>query len=608
MFNLAAVEDTPNTVNILLMGETGVGKSTFVNSFANYIRTDDFEKARKLPTPLVLIPTRCTVYGTNSMEGQNLTVGFDENETQDVGSSATQCVKNYMFPLEGENLLLRFIDTPGLGDTAGPDKDDKHCEAILSYLSQLDKINAICLVMKPLNDRNTVHFSYCVRRILSQLHKSACDNLIFLFTNTKGSDYTPGSTFALLKEMKAELASKPPFVNIPLEKNNVFCLDNECFKHLLALNFKIELFSRTLESCVTSWQISCEEIVRFIRYVQNLPAHNVKRTISINETKELILKLSKPLFDICQLMQENITILNTKEQESARANQTIEELKRNLYKPVVDIEIVKLENSAMVCTGSKCVDKLEVGQITKSAYRTRCHEKCFLSAVTYDVVGHWLLATCSKMYTFRSAPSCKHCGCSYKLHMITFYDTKLVEKSVFSEDVVSDIDSETKQLQKLQECIDTIKREKGELQQELDYISECTAKFACFLQNNAITSSYDSFHEYVYLSLQREKSLGDRTNQAVVNNLTEILTRHENLVKVLKEKLSRDVDRTEVTAESLYKDAQELFNLKHAGPKIKEIFDARAACMKNAVKPPFKTVVAEKIPKWFFKRGTVART
>ena len=87
--------------------------------------------------------------------------------------------------------------------------------------------------------------------------------------------------------------------------------------------------------------------------------------------------------------------------------------------------------------------------------------------------------------------------------MITFYDTKLVEKSVFSEDVVSDIDSETKQLQKLQECIDTIKREKGELQQELDYISECTAKFACFLQNNAITSSYDSFQEYLYLSLQR---------------------------------------------------------------------------------------------------------
>ena len=92
-----------------------------------------------------------------------------------------------------------------------------------------------------------------------------------------------------------------------------------------------------------------------------------------------------------------------------------------------------------------------------------------------------------------------------------------------------------------------------------------------------------------------------------MNNLTEILTRHENLVKVLKEKLSHDVEGTEVTAESLYKDAQKLFNLKHARPKIKEIFDARAACVKNAVKPPFKTVVAEKIPKWFFKRGTVAQ-
>ena len=86
----------------------------------------------------------------------------------------------------------------------------------------------------------------------------------------------------------------------------------------------------------------------------------MKQTISINETKELILKLSKPLSDICQLMHENIIILKTKEQETARANQTIEELKQNLYKPGVDIEIVKLEHSAMVCTGSKCVDKIEV--------------------------------------------------------------------------------------------------------------------------------------------------------------------------------------------------------------------------------------------------------
>lgn len=45
MFDISEIEDSPKTINILLTGETGVGKSTFINSFANYIRTSNFEEA-----------------------------------------------------------------------------------------------------------------------------------------------------------------------------------------------------------------------------------------------------------------------------------------------------------------------------------------------------------------------------------------------------------------------------------------------------------------------------------------------------------------------------------------------------------------------------------
>ncbi|XP_063922638.1 uncharacterized protein LOC135137028 [Zophobas morio] len=552
---------------------------------------------------LMLIPTRITVYDASSMEDRSLTTGFDKNEKQDVGSSATQGVKTYLFPLEGENLLLRFIDTPGIGDTAGPDKDDQNCEGILSYLSQLNKINAICLLMKPTNDRNTVLFSYCVRRLLSQLHKSACDNVVFLFTNTKGTDYRPGATFTLLKSLVEEIETRPPFVKIPINKNNVFCLDNESFKHLLALDYGVEVNARTLESCKTSWQISCEEILRFINYVQNLPPHNVKQTISVNETREFILKLSKPLSDICHLLQENIITLKTKEKESARANQTIDELERNLYKPGVDLEIITLEYPATVCTNVSCVDTIRVGQSTKLVYKTRCHEKCFLGVVTYDVIGHWSLITCSEMSKFKIPPSCKHCGCSYKDHMTIFYDTRVVEKQMIDEEVESDLYNEERQRQKIRALVEAVKVEKRELEKELDYISQCAAKFAYFLQNNAITSSYDNFKEYVYLSLQRQKSLGDKANLDIVASLTEILTKHDNLLAILKEKCSL-VDGREVTEESIYRDAESLFNLKHAGPKVKEIFDARAACAKKGVKAHFKTIVSEKIPKWFFGRAS----
>ena len=35
------------TYNVLLLGQTGCGKSTFINSFLNYMKHNDFQRLRK---------------------------------------------------------------------------------------------------------------------------------------------------------------------------------------------------------------------------------------------------------------------------------------------------------------------------------------------------------------------------------------------------------------------------------------------------------------------------------------------------------------------------------------------------------------------------------
>lgn len=177
-------------VNILLLGETGVGKSTFINSIFNYLQFETFVKAER-EFLNVLIPVRFSVEDKN---GKKQEVIFNSqkdaaNEMLETGASATQAVKTYNFYINTGKTLVRLIDTPGMGDTRGIQADDENCENILNYISRLHELHAICYLTKPQQSRSTVYFQYCVSQILSRLEKSACKNIVFAFTHSRGKQY-----------------------------------------------------------------------------------------------------------------------------------------------------------------------------------------------------------------------------------------------------------------------------------------------------------------------------------------------------------------------------------------------------------------------------------
>ncbi|KAJ3653442.1 hypothetical protein Zmor_012694 [Zophobas morio] len=587
-------EDNSNTINILLLGETGVGKSTFINSFANYVNSKTFDEAKNKKI-VVLIPTQVTVYDANG-KMKTITVGKDDNEEQQVGSSATQSVKTYVFP--ANHRYIRLIDTPGLGDTEGVEKDDQHCEEILAYLDQLNHINAICLLMKPSNERNTVFFQYCVQRILSQFHKSACKNVVFLFTNTKGSDYTPGSTLPILLDLTTKITE-----NISISKTNYFCLDNDPFKQLLALGHKVALSMATMKSCRTSWKFSSQEIRRFVDHVTALEPHDVRHTVSINKTRNLVLELSKPLSDIFQLLQQKIMELQKKEEESKKADLSIYELKKKLYKSTVDLETIRLKYPRLVCTNPSCPKLEKVENMTKFSHNTKCLDRCWIGKINCEKVGHWSLRFCNQIGFFNFI--CKHCQCSGSEHKNAYYETKIVEKQVVDESVQTTIKSEKEQREELNELIKSLVQEKEELIKEEQFISECAAKFAHFLENNVITTAYDTYREYLNLSLERERSFGSEANSKVVTNLQSALEKHDELIKFLKENKKLQ-DGEEITAKSIEDDTEKLFKLERMGPKIQEIVDARRKCVQNGIKANFKSVVTKEIPSWFFNKALEA--
>jgi GTPase SAR1 family protein len=255
-------------INILLLGETGVGKSTFINAFANYLTFNTLQQA-EIGKPVVLIPVSFLITVGDNFEERIVKFGSSDisnNEDFDhPGQSVTQLCKSYEFHLNGRiTKKLRIIDTPGFGDTRGLDQDDRNMQHILQYIKGFSHLNAICFLLKPNESRLNISFRSCLAQLFSLLGSNISNNIIFCFTNSRSTFYTPGNTAPLLRKVLASL----PMTDVPFKKDNTFCFDSESFRYLVAIQNKIRFDHHQKKEYETSWTNSVTEVNRLVRYIR----------------------------------------------------------------------------------------------------------------------------------------------------------------------------------------------------------------------------------------------------------------------------------------------------------------------------------------------------
>lgn len=172
--------------------------------------------------------------------------------------AATQNPKVYNFPIEieSEKYHLRFLDTPGMGDT---EQDKLNCELILNFLSEFKEIHGFCVVLKPNCTRLNLFLNYCLTELLSRFDSSAVDNIFFVFTNSRGENFSPGKTMITLKTL-FETYTKKNGVVIPLAKENIFCFDNEGFRYAAAIQNGVEMDDFVFSVTKFSWEKSSNEL------------------------------------------------------------------------------------------------------------------------------------------------------------------------------------------------------------------------------------------------------------------------------------------------------------------------------------------------------------
>ena len=302
---LSSSTSSDDFINILLIGESGVGKSTFVNAFANYLRFKSLTEAQQ-GDPVVIIPVSFVMTINNDFDERVIEFGeTDSNENHnDSGQSVTQQCKCYVFNISAKK-KLRIIDTPGFGDTRGSEQDDFNMEEIFSFLNNLTYLNGICLLFKPEVVQLNPYFRSCCTQLFDYFGENIRDYIIFCFTNARSTFYAPGNTRPLLQTFFESFSVK----NIPFGKGNTFCFDSESFRYLIALQRRVKFDEDERDDFEQSWSKSANESKRFRDFLCNQNAYRKNnKWQSVKDAQFQINSMIRPMLEGIRNLQRNILL------------------------------------------------------------------------------------------------------------------------------------------------------------------------------------------------------------------------------------------------------------------------------------------------------------
>ncbi|CAG9310698.1 unnamed protein product [Blepharisma stoltei] len=273
------------TVVCLIVGETGSGKSTFINSITNFFR-DGTLKNKKIAIPNQFYPQ--TEHDFNQSEnGQNQK------------ASLTNDCNRYDFEDAMSASQFTFIDTPGLSDTRGVEQDDKNIKKIIQEIKNYEEINAIIVVQNGGAARITASLKNSIVRIINAIPKMAEDNIVLVLTN---SPYTHNFDAGALQ----------------LKPQNTFLIDNACY------NIRFEDIRKSeLAGFQINWDLSMKKIKEIAEFVCKMGKFNAKCFLMMNEkvdkAKQVLHEAKTRLFNLFELKAELDEIIMQKESKLKNA-------------------------------------------------------------------------------------------------------------------------------------------------------------------------------------------------------------------------------------------------------------------------------------------------
>ena len=441
---------------LVVLGETGVGKSRFLDCLTNYLqgvrRDHDFR--------LQLIP---------------------EESADDETTSQTQSTTTYVI----ESLIgtppLVVIDTRGYADTKGTAEDEKTDGQLANlFQNRTTQIDLICFVMKSTETRLGDQKKYVISNVLKFFGNDAQDNFRFLFTFADTDDVPPA-----LKVLTSKQSIVAPTIEKfqQANKDYYFRFNNSAVYQKV----KDELTQKNF------WKTYQSNMKKFVDAV-----FSVTKKMSMEGTVKTIqtrLKLNLEL-QALRSKSEQATTEGTNIQETMKA-------------------VLQL-HSQMETTGEEVVEVTEVQAIQRPVEQGKCTTYCTVCRTTCHVIC-FLLPGASKEHCV--AMKSNHCfvckgQCHHEVHINTTFivehkEVKVMKSKKNIKDALSSIKAEvaTKEemLATLLDKYDQIHAEYLKIQEE---ILNTTKELCKWAMNPYCFESMSGYLEQVIKTEQDNKNPG----------------------------------------------------------------------------------------------------
>lgn len=434
------LETIPQGTNmkVLVMGQTGSGKSTFLNMAANYLLYGSFGRSAEQQKLLkVIIPTKFLKVTEQ---------GFSHSEYNVKHQGKSQTSEPTAYRLGLDDRYITFIDTPGMGDTEGLQRDEKNLEKILNKAAKSGELAGIILFFNGAETRDNTTKEYTFSKLIGAIPDVALKNMIVVLTNVRKDS----CNFPLDKILSLGVSADRIFYM----QNSVLASDPETWKDQDILNHLL-----------LDWDDSMKTMGKIAQKLSVTSSNINNEFKKMYELRNLVKRKFHDVILTFSEMQETQSAIEAFQAKYESENNVAQDFKDYAQKATVTSRKFVQDNSRHYST-------------ICSTHNTVCHDQCSLTETCQ--VGNKIFVGCAAFNGSHNGERCNTCSssqksCSYEKHYhargqfmdvtetlqdrLTEYQNRYNQAQANAQDAQAELNSAQDALQHMHGTIDKFSQE-----------------------------------------------------------------------------------------------------------------------------------------------------